>query len=234
MTAKRSRRLAGLVARSATRRVEEGASVAHIVREYIDSHPLVHNALALGIVNLSALARHILDETGLDQEEAVAMAIRRYEPTLAQATANGMKDRLARCRLEIHTGFCQLAVRADWTLLARVADVLGALDAENHPVYVLHGREAVTVLADEAVATQLAKALGREVLAHETGFVGIIVHSPEDLQEVPGFLAQLVGSLAARHVNLVEMVSCNQDTLLMVANEQMAAAVAVLDELTRG
>ena len=60
-------------------------SVAQAVRTYIDARPVVRDALALGIVNLSALTRRIRDETGLGSEEAVLVACRRYTPKTAQA-----------------------------------------------------------------------------------------------------------------------------------------------------
>ncbi len=209
--------------------------MAQVVREYIDERPQLRSALALGIVNLSALARLVQADTGIEQEEAVAMAIRRYEPS---ASANDSTARiqklLRRCRLEIHTGFAQLAVRPDWRLLARVASTMDAFQLAHHPVYLLQGREALTVLADERVSAELGKALGREVLDSRGGYVGIIMHSQDDLQEVPGFLAHVVGALAARDVNLVELVSCNRDTLLMVEERQLAEAADVLESLTRG
>ena len=55
-------------------------SVAQAVRTYIDARPVVRDALAMGIVNLSALTRRIRDETGLGSEEAVLVACRRYKP----------------------------------------------------------------------------------------------------------------------------------------------------------
>ncbi len=205
------------------------------MRDYIDERPPLRSALALGIVNLSALARYVQAETGLEQEEAVVMAIRRYEPGASSVDATRrIEQLLRRCHLEIHTGFAQLAVRPDWRLLARVASTIDALDLAHHPVYLLHGRETLTVLTDERVAAALGKALGSEVVDSRDGFVGIILHSGDDLQQVPGFLAHIVGALAARSINLVELVSCNRDTLLMVEDSQLAEAAEVLEAMTRG
>src|SRR5207247_554174 len=52
--------------------------IAREVRDYIAGHPSVSDALKMGIVNYSALARKISKELGIRQKEAVLAACRRY------------------------------------------------------------------------------------------------------------------------------------------------------------
>src|SRR5688572_5339011 len=79
-------------------------SVAQAVRTYIDARPVVRDALAMGIVNLSALTRRIRDETGLGTEEAVLVACRRYTPKHATADYQaGIRKVLDKSKLEVRT-----------------------------------------------------------------------------------------------------------------------------------
>ena len=40
-------------------------STASVVREYIDTHPSIKDGMQMGIINLSALARKIMDERAI-------------------------------------------------------------------------------------------------------------------------------------------------------------------------
>ena len=52
---------------------------AEITRDYISQHPSIMDCLAYDVVNFSALARKIMEETGARNEEAVMVACRRFQ-----------------------------------------------------------------------------------------------------------------------------------------------------------
>ena len=61
-------------------------SLAEKTRVYIDAHPSVKDCVSKGLVNYSSLARAIMKELDLDNEEAVMIACRRYASKMGVST----------------------------------------------------------------------------------------------------------------------------------------------------
>ncbi|MBO7409614.1 MAG: ACT domain-containing protein, partial [Candidatus Methanomethylophilaceae archaeon] len=61
-------------------------SLAEKTRIYIDSHPSVKDCVSRGLINYSSLARMIMKDLDLDNEEAVMIACRRYAGKLGVTT----------------------------------------------------------------------------------------------------------------------------------------------------
>src|SRR5207244_13066616 len=78
--------------------------IAREVRDYIAGHPSVSDALKMGIVNYSALARKISKELGIRQKEAVLAACRRYPvEKLRGYSEDAVRRMLQRSRIQPRT-----------------------------------------------------------------------------------------------------------------------------------
>ncbi|HEX2065666.1 MAG TPA: hypothetical protein VHI93_02535, partial [Candidatus Thermoplasmatota archaeon] len=108
------------------KRPEPARSVAQSVRAYIDARPVVRDALALGIVNLSALTRRIREETGLGSEEAVLVACRRYRPQAPPDYQAAIRRVLDKSKLEVRTRVATLTAHPNWKTFARLEKALAA------------------------------------------------------------------------------------------------------------
>ena len=75
-------------------------SLAEKTRMYIDAHPSIKDCVSKGLVNYSSLARLIMKDIDVDNEEAVMIACRRYASKLSVTTDHEMsilrilKDRI--------------------------------------------------------------------------------------------------------------------------------------------
>ena len=56
-----------------------GPTIAEVTRRYIEAHPAVRDCLGYNIINFTALARQIRADTGLPNQEAIEVALRRYQ-----------------------------------------------------------------------------------------------------------------------------------------------------------
>lgn len=209
--------------------------MAQTVRTYIDQRPVIKDAMHMGIVNLSALTRRIMDETPLNQEEAVLVACRRYDgaPALVGYEA-GIRKVLDRSKLEVRTRIAVWTLRRSWKLMSRLEKVLPRIQGESSPVHILHGSEAVTLIADEAIEPALLEAMEPDdVLRTRTGVVEVNLRTPEHIHDVPGILAFVSSSLASRGINFVEVISCHKDNMFVIDDADMFAAFEVLNSLIR-
>jgi len=222
------------VARKAKQEQGKG-SVAQAVRTYIDGRPVVRDALALGIVNLSALTRRIRDETGLGTEEAVLVACRRYAPRHAQPDFQvGIRKVLDKSKLEVRTRVATLTLHPSWKTLARLEKAMSAMQGRSHPVHVLHGSESITIITDESLMGEMRELLGDEdVIKERRGLVELNIRSPDSIEDVPGILAFLASSLANKGINFVEVVSCYKDNMFLIGEPDLFKAFEVLNALIR-
>ncbi len=209
-------------------------SVATTVRNYIDRRPVVRDALGMGIVNLSALSRQIMHATGIDKEEAVLVACRRYEAPETDYQG-AIRRLLDQSRLEVRTRICVWTLRPSWRLLGRLERALPRMQDSNSPVHVLHGSEAIVIIADQQMAETLESTLEKDdILQKREGLVEINLRTPSKVEDVPGMLAFLSSSLSSRGVNFVEVISCHKDNMFVIDEADLFAAFEVLNALVQG
>ena len=222
------------MAAAVARGVVQKPSVARTVRAYIDRRPVVRDALGMGIVNLSALSRRIQQDTGLKQEEAILVACRRYTARPDEVGyEEAIRRVLDRSKLEVRTRVAVWTLRPSWKLFGRLEKTLGRLTGSSQ-VHLLHGSEAVTLIADEGLTREVEAVLEPDdVLKQQTGLVEVNLRTPEVVEEVPGILAFLATSLAAQGINFVEVVSCHKDNMFVLAEDDLFSAFEVLNHLIR-
>lgn len=208
-------------------------SVAGTVRQYIDRRPVIRDALGMGIVNLSALSRQIMEETGLSQEEAILVACRRYDAP-DEGYQQAIRALLDRSRLEVRTRVSVWTLRPGWRLFGRLEQALPRLQDGTNPVHVLHASEAIVIIADESMRSTLEGALDADDIVNvRHGLVEVNVRTPGSVEDVPGILAFISSSLSARGVNFVEVISCHKDNMFIIDEDDLFAAFEVLNNLVR-
>lgn len=210
------------------------ASTAQVVREYIDTHPSIKDCLKLGVVNLSALARRIMEEKGVQSEEAALIACRRYEhDPQDKINEQEIVRVLQRSKIEIRTKVAILTARPSWNIYAKLERAMSALRGRNHPLHVIQGTASVTIITDEAVVRELEDIIGKEdILKRQEDLVELVVTSPDVIEEVPGIMAYLSTSLASKGINFVEVISCYKDTMFVIDEKDMVKAFESLNKMT--
>ncbi len=202
-----------------------GASVAQQVRDYIEQRPVVREALRQGIVNYSALARQIMDELGIDKEDAVLAACRRHWPA-EDGSEDAIHAALVDARLELRTGMGMLSYEPSWQLLETITKRMKAIVSEEERIHILHGWEALTIVAAESVLDDMATALGRtEPLDRRSGLAEINVKTEGPMVDVPGLIAHVATALAARDVAVVDATTCRSDHIFLIRESDVPAAV---------
>lgn len=208
--------------------------IAQSVRSYIDARPTVRDALALGIVNLSALTRRIQKETGLSGEEAVLVACRRYRGAAKADYQAGIRKVLDKSKLEVRTRVATLTLHPSWKLFAKLEKAMNALQGRTQPIHVLHGSASITIITDESLMEEMEEIVGRDdLIKKRSGLVELNILSPESIEDVPGILAFLASSLAAKGINFVEVVSCYKDNMFLIEESDLFKAFEVLNGLIR-
>ncbi|HTW39707.1 MAG TPA: hypothetical protein VMF04_02460 [Thermoplasmata archaeon] len=213
-----------------TRKSGPEASTARNVREYLDGHPVIADAIRLGIGNYSAIARRIAADLGESHTDAIIAACRRYPRGRNESFREaGVRRVLRKSRIETRTKVAAITLSQGADVLQRLGDVVEELLDENSLCRVIQVSRGTVVIVDEDSVLRVTKQLrGPQVVGVRKGLVELAVTSPESIEETPGLLTLLTGVLSAQSINIVEALSCYTDTIFLLEGDDLTAAMAVL------
>ena len=209
---------------------EPSGSIAHRVREYLDAHPVLADSLRLGIANHSAIARRVAQDLEVRQTEAVVAACRRYPRGRGEATREaGIRRVLRKSRIETRTKVAAVTVAQGSDVLQRLGDVVEELLDEGSLCRVIQVSRGTVVLVDEDSVPRVLRPLREgQIVRVRKGLLEVAVTSPESIEETPGLLQLLTGVLSSQGINIVEALSCYTDTIFLLHQSDLSAAVTVL------
>jgi hypothetical protein len=172
-------------------------STAAKVELYVSKKPYLKEALALGLVNYSALARKICQDENLESVDAVKAAISRYEDHISEIREkrrDQVEEILDKTSMELKVG-------------------VGVVKEER---------------GDSIVS---AKTLAGHTSVVEGGNKALVsLESPEALEKTPGVVEFILSSLAAEGINVDQLISCREDTHLVVDGGQTSETLEILQE----
>ncbi|HZY71036.1 MAG TPA: ACT domain-containing protein [Thermoplasmata archaeon] len=209
---------------------DESTSIARRVRDYLEGHPALADALRLGIANNSAVARKVREDLGIRKTDAVVAACRRFPRGRGEAARYaGVRRVLRKSRIETRTKVAAITVALGTDILQRLGDVVEELLDENSLCRLIQVSRGTVVIVDGDAAARVTRALREEqVLRVRKNLVEVAVTSPESIEETPGLLHQLTGILAAQGVNILEALSCYTDTIFLLREDDLQPALRVL------
>lgn len=191
---------------------------------------MIADAIRLGIGNYSAIARRIAKDLDLPHTEAIIAACRRYPRGRGESFREaGVRRVLHKSRIETRTKVAAITLSQGADVLQRLGDVVEELLDENSLCRLIQVSRGTVVIVDEDSVLRVTKQLrGPQVLGVRKGLVELAVTSPESIEETPGLLTLLTGVLSAQGINIVEALSCYTDTIFLLEQEDLNAAMAVL------
>ena len=208
------------------------ASIARQVREYIEGHPSVVDAIKMDVVNYSALARRVGKELGIRKGEAVLAACRRFPADRVKGyREDAVKRVLQKSRIETRTKVATVTVVQGIDVLQRLGDVVEELLDENRICRLIQVSQGTVIIVDDESVTRVTKKLREsQVIGVRRGLVELAVTSPESIEETPGMLAFLSTALASRGINIVQAMSCYTDTIFLLERDDMTAGIEILSQ----
>jgi hypothetical protein len=219
---------------------ERPASIADITRAYVDEHPSIRGALREDLVNFAFLARKVQAEKGLRNEEAIEIALRRYQQEMRSETAlqAAVRPVLARSRLEVRSRVALVRIKEDPEILDRLYQIGRGLlpELRRRGVFQMYqGTRALTVLCEDDLLGVLLEAIPREnILNLKRKLASVAFRSDPDVAETPGVLATMADTLFQRGINCLETVSVHTDSIFVFEERDVIRGYAALSGLLTG
>ena len=214
-------------------------SITNKVEQLVSESPFLTEGIALGLINLSELARQLRPRLETDLwkpvgQAAVVMALRRISGRLPQP------DMSAPIALAPRTG--ELTTRSDLSIATyRLSDnsnecqrQLLAL-ADPYPatfVTVTRGMHEVLVVCSRPLTHLVEAAFGAErLLARVENITALTLRLNPETRETPGVYHDVLKKLAWEKSSVVNMMCTVSELTILLEQSQTAAAFAVLSHI---
>ncbi|MBI2077995.1 MAG: hypothetical protein HYT80_06455 [Euryarchaeota archaeon] len=203
------------------------------VQQIFERDGVVNEAVARGIVNYRALARWIMEGTGVvASEDAVLSAIRRIRGSQSVRPFRAAHKVVAESHLNVRSSLCQLTAPRTKGIQERLAAIFREIDFERGEIlYYTQGESGIKILVDESNLRTVQAHLGTHILQVTKHLAAVSIVQPREGLQTPGILALLTNALALQNINVVDAVFGLPEYLFFVKQEDTLRAYQALEAL---
>lgn len=201
-------------------------NITKLAGQYIENHPSVRDCVKKRIVNYSQLSRRIIRENGLKSSDfdAVLIACRRYYWKISKSGI--LEDKIAgilsKSRLEVKNRIAVAVLYKD-VFSEGLIELEKKAKKSRQVFYAVEGTEAITLVISEELLAEVKGTFKSGLKRSWKGLALVILKSTEGVQDTtPGFLAFLTGKISQQGINILEIMSCWSETLLVVSEADIA------------
>ncbi len=210
-------------------------TVAEVVEEIVGAAPFLEDGLALGILNLSALARRLRPrvEAALLKEvsdAAVMMALKRLAPRFTSKGAEVSRLLRRMGELTVRSSLVEFTFRNSDSILEPQKELLHAIQRRSNTfITVTQGVFEVTVIASAVLADTIEKVFASEKKVSRLDDLSAInIRLPRETVHTPGVHYVILKQLAFADINVVEVVSTFTELTVVLSHQDVDRAFSVL------
>jgi hypothetical protein len=140
-----------------------------------------------------------------------------------------MAGRMGRVEDDLEGRVLGILGKSSMVIKSKVAVVIAKKELEGvHPLSKTNSGHHLTYILEQRELDSLPR---KNLFKAEENLNLIIIESPPEVEEVPGVISHILGSLASEGVNVVEFISCYTDTLLVVRQPDTERAYRILSSM---
>ncbi len=217
-------------------------SVANDVRKAIASSPVLDEAIRLGIVNFSALARHLRNGLNLGpnspSDAALKAALLRLRsPPNRNAFKRGLQEErhidevLARTQLQLRENILAVVFPPADDVLNGLRKLLDHTD-RGDTLHIVVGYSNILVVIDSRNASKLFAMIPRR-RSKETyeNLASVVLTTPREAMDLPGISYIVYRALFLAKINILFESSVHNDTVIIVKRSDAMLAYQAIHEL---
>jgi hypothetical protein len=209
-------------------------SISKILQNLIDSDLSLQDALQRDYGNYSAIARMLKPkvEEILDQHvklESLITAVKRA--TASYKPSPGIITKVvAGSVINIRTDVAKVSVEKTKKNLEKIRKTLA--DYPEEFFQAIEGMSIITLVFDQKLFEQIYSIFReKDVLDKRQNLATIIIRSPDDIIDTPGCILAFYNTISRSHINIEETMSCSNETIIVLATEDVSRAFAALTDL---
>lgn len=199
-------------------------SLAQITRELVESKPYYKYVLEQGIANHSALAEKIKAdvESELGRKvslDAIAVSIRRYSEGLVKTATENEKillKLLAKSKINLKNDIADVTYNHEFS-----ESLLKGVE----PLHLIRGVTSTVVILDQ---DNLQKIDSKKAIEVRENLVELTIITGSEVEKTPGFVHYITELMVENGLNMIEVVSCYTDTILILEEKDALKAYEIL------
>lgn len=207
--------------------------VTDTVQNLIQADELALEAMRAGLLNYSAYAEKI--HTQVEnltkkpvQKGTIVVAISRIAKK-ATVLSSPLKPDVKLSDLSIKSSLCALTFEKTLDIQRKIA-VLTPFQLTTADLFTItEGPTEVTLIISEKAKEKVVKQFHTKAKSETDNLVAITVQFPEKLADVPNIHFVLLSSLAAKRIQIIEIVSTFSETSFIIRKEDMEEAIKSLN-----
>lgn len=208
----------------------------HAVWHAIDNDPCIQRSLRMGIANMRALTRYLIDNDKVDASpDAVMSAIRRYPGLGQEIEQSGAVAVANAAKLSTKSGIAIVAIIKDIEAQKLVSKLFSIINyARGEVLRIIQAEESIKIILDESNLAKVLPLIPKDrVIYVDKNIAEINMHVATKASRTPGVMSIISNAFSVNNINIVEVMSCVPELLWFVEDKDLLKAHKVLYELCR-
>ena len=210
-------------------------NIADKVKAHLDSDFVVRRCLFRNILSLRALSRYLIEKLGLKDKnvDAVISAIRRYKKTEKDENDKSLRKLFLKIVVKTRSDIVDLRVSKNKRSVESISKLNSVVDIEKGEIIrAIQAEQSITIIIDDKNMEKFYNIFNKnDVISIDKKLVEINLQFTEEAQDIKGIVALVASSLNSEGVNLVEIMSCAPELLVIVKKDDLLKALNVVDNL---
>ena len=210
-------------------------NIADKVKTHLDSDFVIRRCLFRNIISLRALSRHLIEKLDLKDKnmDAVISAIRRYKKTEKDEADKNLKKLFLKIAVKTRSDVVDLRVSKNKRSVESISKLNSIVDIEKGEIIrVIQAEQSITIIIDDKNMEKFYNIFNKnDVISVDKKLVEINLQFTEQAQDIKGIVALVASSLNSEGINIVEIMSCAPELLVIIKKDDLLKALNVIDKL---
>lgn len=213
-------------------------TVSEIVEDIVRRTPFLEEALARGIINLSALSREIKPEIEKElmkkvKEGAILMGLKRLSNKIKKIHKEQRSFFKTPPDLMVRSNLVEITILNSDTLLNKQKKLLEQIKfIQNYFLTFTQGIYETTIIVSKNLEEKLLKIFEDEkIISKFENLSSLTIQLPEGSALIPGIYSFILKALAWEGINLIEVVSTFNEFTIILENKNTDRAFSILKRI---
>jgi aspartokinase len=209
-------------------------NITHEVLKTLDNNPSIRRCMSQGLINTTALAKHIIKENKIDATlDAVSSAIRRYKLDRYDELFNIANRIVSFGEISTKSKLANIAVIKDSEIQELLPKLFSIIQFNRGDVLrIIQADEAIKILINEKNLEKLKELLPKKkIIKIDRNLAELNIHLHPEAVKTPGIIAVISNELALNNINVMEFMSCVPEMLWFVKEKDILKAHNVMFKL---
>jgi hypothetical protein len=203
-------------------------NITQKVWDFLNKNPFIVKGLDLNLINVRALSLFILNNSQMDASlHAVMSGVRRYEKEMKKGDVKleQIEEVFRDSKISTKSRLLMFKVKRHFDFLKNlIPDILDSIHVSKGEVLrIVEGRESIKFIVDNSKKNEIRGMISNDELVELTEDLGEInVHLSDKYGDMPGLISPILNELAANEINLIEVIGCMPELILIVREEDIS------------